>query len=83
MCRQTDQLVDEHSQENAYKPIEFKEKYAKRSSTQYLVSGLQAAAVRCAVLRCAVLCCAVLCCAVLCCAVLCRAVTFFAERSHC
>ncbi|DBA97183.1 TPA: hypothetical protein ACH3X1_014944 [Trebouxia sp. C0004] len=33
---QTDQLVDEHSQENAYKPIEFKEKYAKRSSTQYL-----------------------------------------------
>ncbi|KAL0031878.1 hypothetical protein WJX79_002852 [Trebouxia sp. C0005] len=33
---QTDQLVDEHSQENAYKPIEFKEKYAKSSSRQYL-----------------------------------------------
>ncbi len=70
MCRQTDQLVDEHSQENAYKPIEFKEKYAKRSSTQYLVSGYLVAALRCAVLCCAVLRCAVLCCAVLCCAVL-------------
>ncbi len=78
MRRQTDQLVDEHSQENAYKPIEFKEKYAKRSSTQYLVSGHQAAALRCAALRCAALCCAVLCCAVLCCAV-----TFFAECRRC
>ena len=70
MRRQTDQLVDKHSQENAYKPIEFKEKYAKRSSTQYLVSGYQAAALRCAVL-----------CAVLCC--VCYAVTFLAQCRRC
>ena len=77
VCRQTDQLVDEHSQEDAYKPIEFKEKYAKRSSTQYLVIG------RCTAMCCAVLCCAALRCAALRCAGLRCAMTFFAECRHC
>ena len=40
MCRETEQTVDEHFKENGpYKPLQFKQKYAKRSSVQYLVSA--------------------------------------------
>lgn len=38
-CRETDQVVDEHFQEDGpYKPIKFEEKYAKRFGVQYVVS---------------------------------------------
>ena len=38
-CRETDQVVDEYSQEDGpYKPIKFEEKYAKRFGVQYVVS---------------------------------------------
>lgn len=38
-CRETDQVVDEHFQEDGpYKPIKFEQKYAKRFGVQYLVN---------------------------------------------
>lgn len=40
LCRITEETVDELSQENGpYKPIHFKEKYAKRVVMQYTVSS--------------------------------------------
>lgn len=38
-CRETDQVVEEHFQEDGpYKPIKFEQKYAKRFGVQYLVN---------------------------------------------